>query len=218
MARARYQRRPPVRLVAAGGALRRPRRVGGRIRPRDRVRRRVDDAGTDVVERTRRHRAVQRRVPGAHRQHPRDPILGCSGARRSVRGDAGGDGRVRARESSPRRREHRQRALRPRDPAGADEGRARAAHRRRAVGRRGHPARRYARVAGGAAAGVGVGGATRPRHHRRELLADERRGFGDAHRRPGDRGAARPPDPGSVRPLRGCLPTTRSWCCRRRTR
>ena len=38
----------------------------------------------DVVERARRHRAVQRRLPREHEQHARHPVLGRAGARRQV--------------------------------------------------------------------------------------------------------------------------------------
>ena len=51
----------------------------------DRVRRRVDDPRADVVERARRHRAVQPRLPREHGQHARHPVLGRAGARRQVR-------------------------------------------------------------------------------------------------------------------------------------
>ena len=66
VARAGDERRPAVRLVAAGRALRRAGRDRRRVRHRDRVRRRVDDAGADVVERARRHRPVQPATSSRH--------------------------------------------------------------------------------------------------------------------------------------------------------
>ncbi len=62
------------------------------------------------------------RVPASYGQHARHPVLGRAGARRPVRRDARRDGRVRVGEPPPRGREHGLRVLRPRDPAGADQG------------------------------------------------------------------------------------------------
>ncbi len=141
--RSRDERRPAVRLVAAGRALRRAGRDRGRVRHRDRVRRRVDDPRADVVERARRHRAVQPRLPREHEQHARHPVLGRAGARRQVGHHARGDGRVRAASR------HRRAAANTdngffarRDRARADQGRETGELTGETLERRrGHPAR-----------------------------------------------------------------------------
>ena len=56
--------------------------------------------------------------------------------------------------------------------------------------------------AGRAAAGAELGARHGPRHHRGQLVADDRRRGGHAHRRPIGRRGPRPPDPGPLRALR----------------
>ena len=69
--------RPAVRLVAAGGALRRPGPDRGRLRHRHRRRRREHEPGADVVERSGRRRPLR---PGHRRALPRRP--GAAGHQR----------------------------------------------------------------------------------------------------------------------------------------
>ena len=155
-----------------------------------------------------------------HGQHARHPVLGRAGARRPVRRDARGDGRVRAREPPPRRREHRLRVLRPRDPAGADQGpRDGRAHRRGAEADEGiRPRRRrWSRSArcrpawesdDQPAPDITAGNASQMSDGASAMLIADR---ATAER-------ARPPDPGPVRALRRRGRRSRCSCSRRRTR
>ena len=218
VARAGHVRRPPVRVVAAGDALRRPGRHGRRLRPRDRVWRRVDDPRTHVEQRPRRDGPVLAGLPRGVQRRPRHPVLGRAGARRQVRRDARGDGRVRRREPAARGREHRQRPLRQRDDPGAAPRRGGQRDRRDARGRRGHPARHHRRGPGRAAARVGVRRAARPRHHRGERVADERRRGRDARSRSAPRPSGSACRSGPASRTSPCWPTIRCSCSRRRTR
>ena len=212
--------RPAVRLVAAGDALRGPGRDRRRVRPRDRVRRRVDDAGADVdatpaagpgrsARRSSRHATTRSASSSGSRRS--SPTASVSPARRWTRSRSRATGaprRTPTTATSPRRScpvpaQGRARSTMTGDVLGADEG---------------IRPRHDARAAGRAAGRCGSPRSSRARHHRRQLLADERRRRGDAHRRPRHRRAAGPADPGPLRALRRRSPTTRCSCCRRRTR
>ena len=115
-----HERRPAVRLVAAGGALRRAGRDRRRLRPRRRVRCRVDDTSA----RWRRTR------PGGTGPFSPAFLDACNGQLMTqfevaqILADKFGisrdrDGRVRGAQPPTGRREHRERVLRPRDRAGA---------------------------------------------------------------------------------------------------
>ena len=164
-------------------------------------RRRVDIAiacGVESMTRcrcrrtTRGRRAVLGRVP-AHT----DNTLGIQFWVAQVLADKWGVTRDEmdgyALQSHRGRGEHRQRLLPGRDRAGARaRTRRRGAHGRDAGDDEG--IRRNASLERSRACRrVGVRGATRPRHHGRQLFADDRRRGGDADRRRGLRRAPRPP-------------------------
>ena len=167
----------------------------------DRVRRRVDDPRADVVERARRHRAVQRRVPRATRttrsasssgSRRCSPTSGASRARRwtSTRCSRTGaaaantDNGFFAGEIVPVPINDPETGERTGAVLSADEGIRRDAS--------------LEKIAA-LAARVGVRGPARARHHRRQLVADDRRRVGDDHRVGRLRRAARPAGPGPLR-------------------
>ena len=108
--------------------------------------------------------------------------------------------------------------VRGRGRARPAEGRGRQADGRVARDRRGHPPERVHGVAGRAAAGPVLGAGHRPRHHRRQLVADDRRGRGHAHRRTVGGRAAGPARSGPGSPTPPWPPTTPPSCCRPRYR
>ena len=137
------------------------------------------------------------------------PTSGESPARRWTRS--------RSSRTDARGREHRQRVLRGRDRAGADQGRETVSSTGETLDdRRRHPPRRDARDARGAAAGVGVGRPARARHHRRQLVADDRRRGGDARSPTPIRRTTRPARSGLASRTSRSPPRTRCSCSRRR--
>ena len=131
--------RPPVRLVPAGSALRRRRRGGRALRPRDRVRRRGDEPGAVGVERPRRDGAVPALVPRGV-----DGRLWTQFRVSQVLADRYG---ITREEMDAYALESHRRAAESWDSghfereaiAGADQGRGRQPDRRVPAGRRGHP-------------------------------------------------------------------------------
>ena len=109
-----------------------------------------------------------------------------------------GDGRVRRAEPPARRCGDGQRPLRPRDPAGSDQGRGRQPHGGDAEQRRGHPRRRRLEKVAALGARAVVGAGDGARHHSRQRVPDDRRRVRHAHRRPLYGRATRPARPGAA--------------------
>ena len=125
--------RPAVRVVAAGGALRRGRRDLRAVRRRGRRRRRVDEPGADAVH---GHPGPGRAVRAADDARATTTRAGAAGHQRRDHRRALGPVPHRAgRDRGALARS----APRPPTDGGAFDGRARAGRRRQ--GRRGHPAR-----------------------------------------------------------------------------
>ncbi len=189
-------RRPPVRLVAAVGPLRRPGRDRRRLRHRGGRRCRGHDPSADGrVDRRRQVRRPVRPPDGGARYADagRPGAAGHLGRadRREVGAVTGGARRVRAALTAVRGAGPRRGPLRERDPAGTRR-RGRADHHRR-----GHP-RVVAGEAGQPQAVVqggrqGDGG---------QQLADHRRCGRAAHHERGEGGRPRSAAPGPVRAVR----------------
>ena len=158
----------------------------------------------DGLQRPGGHRSVPPVVPGGHRRPAVDAVPGGPGPGRPVGRSPGRTWTRYALESHRRARGHRESGHFAREavpvPIKDEDG---APDRCVPGAGRGHPAQRHARGPGRSAARPELGAGHRARHHRRELLADDRRGGGHADRRAVGGRASRSPRPGSLRPRHG---------------
>ena len=124
-----HDRRPPVRLVPAGDALRRRRGGGRALRPGRRLRRRVDEPRAPRLQRPGRDGPVPAVVPRRHRRPAVDAVPGGPAPGRALEDHPRGHGRLRAREPPAGGRGHGLGALRQGGHPGPDQGRGGRLHR-----------------------------------------------------------------------------------------
>ena len=138
-----HHRRPPVRFLPAGHALRGGRGGGGPLRPGHRLRGGGHEPGAARLQRPRRHRPLPPVLSRGRRRPPVGAVPGGPAAGRPMGYQPRGHGPLRPGESSSGRRRLGQRPLRQGGRRGAAEGRGRLADRRVPARGRGHPQNRH---------------------------------------------------------------------------